>query len=226
MRAVLSSIRVVSSLSRPHTVHVIAIAETKRRRRPGQRYVSTKPPLGIRATRGVRTEPQAQGLPSPPHSSLRVRPLLSTLSQWSPRRSSPSSRSPRPRSRSRAPRSASSRAARPARASRPTASRTTSSRTRSTRPTGLVPSTTRRRYVAPLDHGCAARLTVLQGTYKSVTATFTVPKASGSSGASASAWVGIDGDSCGNAILQTGLDFNVGGTYDGEPALALMRPHR
>jgi hypothetical protein len=62
------------------------------------------------------------------------------------------------------------------------------------------------------------------GTYKSVTGTFTVPKPSkpsgGSSGTtySASAWVGIDGDTCGNAILQTGLDFNVEGTsvsYDG-----------
>jgi hypothetical protein len=60
-----------------------------------------------------------------------------------------------------------------------------------------------------------------KGTYKSVTGTFTVPKATGSSGASASAWVGIDGDSCGNAILQTGLDFNAGGSYDGEHPLVL-----
>ncbi|KAF8314021.1 concanavalin A-like lectin/glucanase [Clavulina sp. PMI_390] len=55
-------------------------------------------------------------------------------------------------------------------------------------------------------------------TYKSVTATFTVPtpaKPSGGSSSttySASAWVGIDGDTCGNAILQTGLDFSVQGT--------------
>ncbi|KAI0325226.1 acid proteinase [Cubamyces sp. BRFM 1775] len=52
-------------------------------------------------------------------------------------------------------------------------------------------------------------------TYKSVTGTFTVPtpKApSGSSGThSASAWVGIDGDTCGNAILQTGVDFTISG---------------
>ena len=44
---------------------------------------------------------------------------------------------------------------------------------------------------------------------------------SGSSGAHyASAWVGIDGDTCGNAILQTGVDFNVDGStvgYDGKP---------
>ncbi|KAI0773056.1 acid proteinase [Trametes elegans] len=58
-------------------------------------------------------------------------------------------------------------------------------------------------------------------TYKSVTGTFTVPtprEPSGGSGThSASAWVGIDGDTCGSAILQTGLDFNVNGnsvSYD------------
>ncbi|KAG8843532.1 hypothetical protein FRB96_003923 [Tulasnella sp. 330] len=50
------------------------------------------------------------------------------------------------------------------------------------------------------------------GTFKSVTGTFIVPTpkaASGSSSGSASAWVGIDGDTCGNAILQTGVDFTV-----------------
>ncbi|VDB91511.1 unnamed protein product [Peniophora sp. CBMAI 1063] len=47
-------------------------------------------------------------------------------------------------------------------------------------------------------------------TYTAVTASFTVPKPSGSSGASASAWVGIDGDTCSQAILQTGVDFTVG----------------
>ena len=57
-----------------------------------------------------------------------------------------------------------------------------------------------------------------------MTGTFVVPTPqvpSGGSGAYyASAWVGIDGDTCGNAILQTGLDFNVDGSsvsYDGEP---------
>jgi hypothetical protein len=72
------------------------------------------------------------------------------------------------------------------------------------------------------------------GTYKSVTGTFTVPKPSkpsgGSSGTtySASAWVGIDGDTCGNAILQTGLDFNVEGTsvsYDGEICTISLSPY-
>lgn len=51
-------------------------------------------------------------------------------------------------------------------------------------------------------------------TWKTITGQFTVPSASGSSGASASAWVGIDGDTCETAILQTGIDFNAGGTYD------------
>ncbi|KAI8970725.1 acid proteinase [Trametes punicea] len=53
-------------------------------------------------------------------------------------------------------------------------------------------------------------------TYKTVTGTFTVPtprEPSGGSGThSASAWVGIDGDTCGNAILQTGVDFTVSGS--------------
>jgi hypothetical protein len=46
--------------------------------------------------------------------------------------------------------------------------------------------------------------------FTSVVGTITVPtpKSSGKSG-SASAWVGIDGDTCGTAILQTGLDFSV-----------------
>ncbi|KAF8886434.1 peptidase A4 family-domain-containing protein [Gymnopilus junonius] len=54
------------------------------------------------------------------------------------------------------------------------------------------------------------------GTFTSVTGTFTVPTPSGSSGA-ASAWVGIDGDTCGTAILQTGIDFTISGgqvSYD------------
>ncbi|KAK6063124.1 Peptidase A4 family protein [Seiridium cupressi] len=59
--------------------------------------------------------------------------------------------------------------------------------------------------------------------YTSVTGTFTVPTPkvpSGGSSAktySASAWVGIDGDTCTSAILQTGIDFNVEAgkvTYD------------
>ncbi|KAG6807277.1 hypothetical protein H0H92_008150 [Tricholoma furcatifolium] len=43
------------------------------------------------------------------------------------------------------------------------------------------------------------------GTFKSVTGTFTAPDPSGSPGAAA-IWVGIDGDTCESAILQTGID--------------------
>jgi len=57
---------------------------------------------------------------------------------------------------------------------------------------------------------------VLIGTgYTSVTGTFTVPTPT--SAGSGSAWVGIDGDTCGTAILQTGIDWTKSGssiTYD------------
>ena len=59
-----------------------------------------------------------------------------------------------------------------------------------------------------------------------MTGTFTVPTprepSDGSGAHAASAWVGIDGDTCGNAILQTGVDFNVNGgsvSYDGASCL-------
>ncbi|KAF8217112.1 peptidase A4 family-domain-containing protein [Mycena galopus ATCC 62051] len=53
-----------------------------------------------------------------------------------------------------------------------------------------------------------------EGTYTSVTGTFVVPTPQAPSGGgsgmySASAWVGIDGDTCGSAILQTGIDFTI-----------------
>lgn len=59
--------------------------------------------------------------------------------------------------------------------------------------------------------------------YTAVTGEFTVPTPKAPSGGSssdsysASAWVGIDGDTYGNAILQTGVDFTVQGgqvSYD------------
>ena len=57
---------------------------------------------------------------------------------------------------------------------------------------------------------------VLVGSgYKSVTGTFTVPTPSTTG--SGSAWVGIDGDTCQTAILQTGIDWTKSGssiTYD------------
>ncbi|KAG6370714.1 peptidase A4 family-domain-containing protein [Boletus reticuloceps] len=53
-------------------------------------------------------------------------------------------------------------------------------------------------------------------TFTFVTGTFVVPTPSGNNGDSAAAWVGIDGDTCTSAILQTGVDFTVsanGPTY-------------
>ena len=53
-------------------------------------------------------------------------------------------------------------------------------------------------------------------TFNAVSAQFVVPSPTGSDG-SASAWVGIDGDTYGNAILQTGIDFTISGgqvSYD------------
>ena len=63
---------------------------------------------------------------------------------------------------------------------------------------------------------------LLQNTFKSVNGTFVVPTPrkpfDGFDTHSASVWVGIDGDTCGTAILQTGIDFTVSGTsisFDG-----------
>lgn len=61
-----------------------------------------------------------------------------------------------------------------------------------------------------------------QGTFTSVTGTFTVPTPSGENGTAASVWVGIDGDTCTSAILQTGIDFTLNNgeaSYDGKGTL-------
>ncbi|KAM0263704.1 hypothetical protein ACHAQJ_001018 [Trichoderma viride] len=50
--------------------------------------------------------------------------------------------------------------------------------------------------------------------FNKVTGTITVPRASGGSNAAASAWVGIDGDTCQTAILQTGVSFYGDGSFD------------
>ncbi|KAJ6437286.1 peptidase A4 family protein [Purpureocillium lavendulum] len=50
--------------------------------------------------------------------------------------------------------------------------------------------------------------------FTKVVGTITVPQASGGDKAAASAWVGIDGDTCGTAILQTGIDFYGDGSFD------------
>ncbi|KAI3579534.1 peptidase A4 family-domain-containing protein [Fusarium oxysporum f. sp. albedinis] len=50
--------------------------------------------------------------------------------------------------------------------------------------------------------------------YNKVQGTITVPEVSGADGAAASAWVGIDGDTCQTAILQTGISFYADGSFD------------
>lgn len=50
--------------------------------------------------------------------------------------------------------------------------------------------------------------------FTTVKGTITVPDVSGASDSAASAWVGIDGDTCGTAILQTGLSFYGDGSFD------------
>lgn len=80
---------------------------------------------------------------------------------------------------------------------------------------GLTPTISNSSNVEYSTNWAGAVLSESAGTWKSVTGTFTVPTPSGSG--SASAWVGIDGDTCGTAILQTGLDFTISGgsvSYD------------
>lgn len=50
--------------------------------------------------------------------------------------------------------------------------------------------------------------------YNQVVGTITVPEVTGNQGDAASAWVGIDGDTCQSAILQTGISFYADGTFD------------
>ncbi|KAF7973077.1 hypothetical protein HWV62_16270 [Athelia sp. TMB] len=80
---------------------------------------------------------------------------------------------------------------------------------------GLTPGVTNSTNVSYSTNWAGAVLSESAGTWKSVTGTFTVPTPSGSG--AASAWVGIDGDTCETAILQTGVDFTVSGgevSYD------------
>ncbi|UNI14060.1 hypothetical protein JDV02_000737 [Purpureocillium takamizusanense] len=50
--------------------------------------------------------------------------------------------------------------------------------------------------------------------FNKVVGTITVPQVSGDASAAASAWVGIDGDTCQTAILQTGVSFYGDGSFD------------
>ncbi|KAM4057706.1 peptidase a4 family protein [Hirsutella rhossiliensis] len=50
--------------------------------------------------------------------------------------------------------------------------------------------------------------------FNKVEGTVTVPQVSGDATAAAAAWVGIDGDTCQSAILQTGVSFYGDGSFD------------
>jgi hypothetical protein len=50
--------------------------------------------------------------------------------------------------------------------------------------------------------------------FNKVKGTIVAPRATGGGQAAASAWVGIDGDTCSSAILQTGISFYGDGSYD------------
>ncbi|RQM07999.1 hypothetical protein DH86_00004265 [Scytalidium sp. 3C] len=55
---------------------------------------------------------------------------------------------------------------------------------------------------------------ILRGSgFTAASAVVNVPEASGGSSASGSAWVGIDGDTCDRAILQTGFNWYGDGSY-------------
>jgi hypothetical protein len=89
--------------------------------------------------------------------------------------------------------------------------------TRQSKPVNLITSQTTTNGTAHAEFSenwSGAVLVASTATYKAVTGTFTVPtpKSTGGSGEQcASAWVGIDGDTCETAILQTGIDFCVEG---------------
>ena len=60
-----------------------------------------------------------------------------------------------------------------------------------------------------------------QGTFTSITGTFTVPTPSGEIGSSAVVWVGIDGSTCTSGLLQTGVTLYIspdGPEYGGKDA--------
>ncbi|GJE96336.1 peptidase G1 domain-containing protein [Phanerochaete sordida] len=82
------------------------------------------------------------------------------------------------------------------------------------------PKITNETHVQYSSNWAGAVINSYAGAWSSVQGTFNVPvpgPAPGQSVGAASAWVGIDGDTCGSAILQTGVDFiyeNGGVSYD------------
>jgi len=95
--------------------------------------------------------------------------------------------------------------------------RRSGARNRQSKPVNLITNTevTNTAHAEFSENWSGAVLVATTATYKAVTGTFTVPtpKTTGGSGEQcASAWVGIDGDTCQTAILQTGLDFCIEGS--------------
>jgi hypothetical protein len=93
--------------------------------------------------------------------------------------------------------------------------------TRQSKPVNLISSTNTTVHEQFSENWAGAVLVANTATYRSVTGTFTVPNPKSTGGNSeqcATAWVGIDGDTCETAILQTGVDFCVQGnsvSFDG-----------
>ncbi|KKY31805.1 putative peptidase a4 family protein [Diaporthe ampelina] len=50
--------------------------------------------------------------------------------------------------------------------------------------------------------------------FNGVQGTIVTPRATGGSSAAAPPWVGLDGDTCSSAVLQTGISFYGDGSYD------------
>ncbi|KAE9392879.1 hypothetical protein BT96DRAFT_959221 [Gymnopus androsaceus JB14] len=85
--------------------------------------------------------------------------------------------------------------------------RRSSGTTRQSKPVNLITNhvtTSNTSHVEYSGNWAGAVLVASTATYKAVTGTFTAP--------TPDAWVGIDGDICDTAILQTGVDFCIEGT--------------
>ncbi|KAF9076595.1 peptidase A4 family-domain-containing protein [Rhodocollybia butyracea] len=88
---------------------------------------------------------------------------------------------------------------------------------RQSKPVNIIssPAVTNTSHETFSENWAGAVLVASTATYKAVTGTFTVPTPKSTGGSEqqcSTAWVGIDGDTCQTAILQTGVDFCVTGT--------------
>jgi hypothetical protein len=76
------------------------------------------------------------------------------------------------------------------------------------------PSFNRRNHTHPEYSGNWAGAVQSGKGFNHVEGTIIVPHVKGKRGAAASAWVGIDGDDCQRALLQTGISFYADGSFD------------